>query len=300
MIADCEAVGFVGLGDIGAPMAERLAQAGYALHVWNRTAAKVRALAGPRVRVAETASALARYCRIVFICVTDAAAVEYVVFGPQGLAEEMGEDHLLVDCSTIGPKPTRDMAQRLAQHCGAGWVDAPVSGGAAGARAGTLAAMVGGTDAEVERVRPCLAAFASNITHMGPVGSGAATKACNQILSYCAGAAVAEALNLAAAFGLDPARLPAALAGGFGDSRVLQHYGPKMAEGTCSGNSLISLKDLDIALEMARTSGRPVPLTALTASLFRLAIAQGHTSTGLATPVRLYAQGPIPVQSSTR
>ena len=200
---------------------------------------------------------------------------------------------LLVDLSTIHPVTTREMAQRLARDHGVAWVDAPVSGGPVGARAGTLAVMAGGAPQDVERARPLLMGFAGRVTHLGPVGCGMAGKACNQMLSFGTGAVIAETLNLAARFGIDPHLIPEAVAGGFADSNVLRHYGSKMADGTYTGNGLTGLKDIDIAMDLGRLTGSALPVTGLVASFFRMVVAQGHTTGGLATPMRLYAQGPL-------
>lgn len=176
-----EKIGFVGLGDIGEPMAMRILEAGFPLRVYNRTAAKTQPLTARGAQSAASAAELARECDIVFLCVSDTAAVEQVVFGPGGIAEGGRPGQLVVDLSTIHPVQTQEMAQRLAAGHGIAWVDAPVSGGPAGARAGTLAVMAGGGAEDVERVRPVLMSFAGRVTHMGPVGCGMATKACNQI-----------------------------------------------------------------------------------------------------------------------
>jgi len=295
-----ERIGFVGLGAIGAPMALRILDAGHSLRVYNRSAARLAPFASRGAPVAATPAALARECDIVCMCVSDTAAVEDVVFGADGLASTAGPESLVVDLSTIHPVQTQEMARRLSRTCGAGWVDAPVSGGPAGARAGTLAVMAGGEAHHVERIRPILMSFAGRVTHMGPVGCGMATKACNQILNFGTGAVVAEALSFAARFGIDPNLLPEAVAGGFADSNVLRHYGRDMVAGTYSGSTLTAMKDLDIILDMARRTGSALPLTGLVASFFRLQIAQGFTGGGLATPMRMYAQGPlVPRHAST-
>jgi len=288
-----ERLGFIGLGNIGLPMAQRLLAAGHALRVFNRTAAKADALVAAGASRAKSIADLAREVDVLFLCLSDTAAVEQVVFGPGGIASVAKPDLLLVDLSTIHPLRTRELAVRLRDETGAGWVDAPVSGGPGGARAGTLAVMAGGTPADVERARPLLMAFAGRVTHMGAAGSGMAMKACNQMLSFGSGAVIAETLNLAARFGIDPALVPEAVAGGFADSNVLRHYAPLMIEGRFAGNGRTGMKDLDIALDLARLTGSAVPMTSLVASMFRMVLAQGFEQGGLATPMRLYAQGPL-------
>lgn len=288
-------VGFIGLGDIGAPMAMRILDAGHALCVFNRTAARTAPFVERGASAAATPADLARACDVILICVTDTASVEEVVFGASGLASASQAGHLVVDLSTIDPMATRAMAARLERLCGASWVDAPVSGGPSGARAGTLAVMAGGDEAQIDRARPVLMSFAGRVTRMGPLGCGMATKACNQMLNFGAAAVIAETLNFAANFGIDPAIIPEAVAGGFADSAVLRHFGKAMAEGTYSGNSLMAMKDIDIILDLGRSTGSAMPITGLVASMFRLLIAQGHTTGGLGAPMRLYAEGPLSV-----
>ncbi|WP_439518254.1 NAD-binding protein [Hydrogenophaga sp.] len=128
---------------------------------------------------------------------------------------------------------------------------------------------------------------------MGPVGCGMATKACNQMLNYGTGAVVAETLNFAARFGIDPALIPEAVAGGFADSNVLRHYGQHMVAGTYRGNTLTAMKDIDIIMDLGRLTGSAMPVTGLVASFFRMQIAQGYTTGGLPTTMRMYAQGPL-------
>lgn len=286
-------VGFVGLGAIGAPMAHRLHAAGHALSVYNRGVARTQPFAALGVPVAGSAAELARTCDVVCICVSNGEAVADVLFGPQGIVAAGREGLLVVDLSTIHPVQAREFAQRLRRDHGMALVDAPVSGGPSGAAAGTLAVLAGGEAQDVERARPVLQAFAGRITHMGPSGCGMAGKACNQMLSFAQATVIAETLHLAARFGIDPALLPEAVAGGFADSNVMRHYGRAMVEGTYRGNTVTAVKDIDIAADLARITGSPVPITGLVASLFRLALAQGCTDGGLGSPMRFYSQGPL-------
>lgn len=286
-------IGFIGLGDIGAPMAMRILDAGHPLTVYNRTHEKTRPFADKGARVASTLAELAGQCDVVLLCVSNGEAVEQVVFGAGGIAESGRAGQVVVDLSTIHPVHTQQMATRLAAERGMAWVDAPVSGGSAGARAGTLAVMAGGESEAVERVRPVLGAFGGRVTHMGPVGCGMATKACNQMLNYGTAAVVAETLNFAARFGIDPALIPEAVAGGFADSNVLRHYGPLMVAGTYKGNTLTAMKDIDIIMDLGRLTGSAMPVTGMVASFFRMQIAQGYVSGGLPTTMRMYAQGPL-------
>jgi len=158
----------------------------------------------------------------VCLCLDSAYAVETVVFGLEGIvAGGKGRTRLVVDNSTLHPLRTRELAERLRSEAGIGWLDIPVSGGPVGAVAGTLAAMAGGDAEELEVVRPVVMSYANRLTHMGPIGSGQATKACNQIINFGTIAAIAEAFNVARHFGLDAEKLPEAIAGGFADSNML-------------------------------------------------------------------------------
>jgi len=165
-------VGFIGLGDIGEPIAGRILAAGFRLSIWNRTPRKMQSLLDRGAIAAETPADLARRCDIVCTCVTDAGALEAVVFGPNGISSAERRAGLLLDNSTVHPLFTREVAKRLRDETGMSWLDVPVSGGSVGARAGTLAAMVGGEAQELERARPVIMSYANRLTHMGPVGSG--------------------------------------------------------------------------------------------------------------------------------
>jgi 3-hydroxyisobutyrate dehydrogenase len=217
-------VGFVGLGDIGEPIAGRILAAGFELSIWNRTPGKMQSLLDRGAIAAETPADLARRCDIVCTCVTDASALEAVVLGPNGISSAKGRARLLLDNSTIHPLITRELAKRLRDEAGMGWLDVPVSGGSVGARSGTLAAMAGGEEPDLERARPVIMSYAIRLTHMGPIGSGQATKACNQLINFVGVAAVAEAIHLGTGFGIDIEKLPEALSGGFADNPILREF----------------------------------------------------------------------------
>src|SRR5260370_15059039 len=224
-------------------------------------------VARSRREVADTAS-------IVFMCLTDAGAVEQVVFGPDGLATATGSGKLVVDFSSIHPDAARAIAARLKLANGMGGIDAPVSGGTIGAEEGTLAVMAGGDAADIERARPYVLAMARRFTHMGPTGAGQTTKLCNQVIVGCAMAVLAEATRLAVNAGIDASRLPEALAGGFADSIPLQLFVPRMVQGIHSpplGHIATILKHLAPVADVARPTSSPVPMAALAAQLFRFA-----------------------------
>ncbi|WP_036047457.1 NAD(P)-dependent oxidoreductase [Bradyrhizobium sp. Tv2a-2] len=269
-----EKLGFVGLGLMGSPMTRRLLAAGHRVTIWNRSAMKAAALVEAGATLASCPREVATSAGIIFMCVTDAAAVEQVVFGVDGFANAPGEGKVIVDFSSIHPDATRTIAKRLMETNGMEWIDAPVSGGSKGAEEGTLAVMAGGDAANIERVRPYVLVMARRFTHMGPTGAGQTTKLCNQVIVGCAMAVLAEATRLAANAGIDAARLPEALAGGFADSIPLQLFVPRMVQGIHSppmGHVATMLKDLDTVVDVAHDTSTPVPMASLAAQLFRLA-----------------------------
>ncbi|MET4314011.1 NAD(P)-dependent oxidoreductase [Bradyrhizobium sp. RT4b] len=269
-----ERLGYLGLGLMGTPMTRRLLKAGHQVAVWNRSEGKVAPLVAAGARRAATSRDMLANADIVFMCVTDAAAVEDVIFGPDGLAAASGAGKLVVDFSSIHPDAARDLAARLKDANGAGWIDAPVSGGTKGAEEGTLAIMAGGEAADIERARPYVLHMARRFTHMGPIGAGQTTKLCNQVIVGCAMAVLAEATRLASNAGIDAGRLPEALAGGFADSIPLQLFVPRMVQGIHSpplGHIATMLKDLDTVADVARATSTPVPMATLAGQIFRLA-----------------------------
>lgn len=289
------ALGFVGLGKMGEPMVLRLLDAGYRVSAFNRNAAKLRAACAAGAAPCTSPADVARRADIVFLCVSDSAAVEAVVFGTDGIAAGARAGTLLVDCSSISPRATRDMAARLAASAGMRWVDAPVSGGVLGAQNGTLIFLCGGAAEDVARVRPVLARPGQRATHLGPVGSGQLAKLCNQAIVGTNLAVIAEVMNLARRAGLDAARLPAALEGGFADSLPLRIYGPRMATGGPAppqGEVATMLKDLDNVLEQARALGVSLPVAGLAAELYRLVADRGLRRADLQHLVRLYDGAP--------
>jgi 3-hydroxyisobutyrate dehydrogenase len=227
---------------------------------------------------------------VVVTCVPDSPQVEEVLFGPDGLAAGMAAGSLFIDCSTISPARSRQFGARLASQ-GVGMVDAPVSGGSEGAKAGTLTIMVGGEAADVERARPVLGAMGRTVTHLGPLGSGQVAKAVNQVILCGTYLGVAEGMVLAMKAGLDPAAVVAALSGGAAGSWVLQNRSKPMIEDRYPLGFRIALhrKDLAIALELSRHVGAVLPVAALAATLEDGLIATGHgddDNSALARPVR--------------
>ena len=281
-------LGWIGLGDIGLPMAVQLIGAGHRVVVWGRTAAKLQPALDAGATAAASPAELAAQCEAVLLCVTDGDAVEDVVFGARGVAEGAKRGSLIVDHSTIHPETAR-LASRRLRGGGVGWVDAPVSGGAVGAKAGTLATFLGGDAADVERVRPWLAAYANHVTHMGPVGSGQVAKSCNQAVVAATIGLLAEVITYARRCGIDPDLLVDALQGGWADSEIRRVHGHDMAAGRFRRTQgSIMLKDLDIIGDMARATKSPMPVTAAVTSLHRLLLAQGHEPGGPGSIMQLY------------
>ncbi len=280
-------VGFCGMGTMGAAMAANLARAGFPLTVWNRTPGRAADVLALGATEAATARELAAGSDVVVICVSDTPDVEAILFDPDGVAEGAAQGTLVIDCSTISPSATRDFAARLRER-GIAIVDAPVSGGSEGALKATLTIMVGGDSADVERAGPILAAMGRSITHLGPIGAGQATKAVNQVILCGAYLGVAEGLVLAIKSGLDPQKVVEALSGGAAQSWVLQNRSGRMIENEYPlGFKLaLHLKDLGIALGMAREVGATLPVTGLTAQLENGLVAQGHGEEDLSAVAR--------------
>lgn len=272
-----ERVGVVGLGTMGAAMAGHLVRAGHPVAVWNRTPGRAAALISLGASEAAGPAAVARASDVVVISVSDTPDVEAVIFGPGGLADGFAPGALVIDTSTISPAATRALAGRLAAQ-GVALVDAPVSGGSEGAQKATLTIFLGGEDAAVARARPILERIGRTITHFGPVGSGQAVKAVNQVMIAGVYLAVAEGLVLALKAGLDPEQVVGALGGGVAGSWILANRSGRMIanEYPLGFRTSLHLKDLAIALELARGTGTSLPVSALAAQLEAGLVARGY------------------------
>ncbi|HWK26371.1 MAG TPA: 2-hydroxy-3-oxopropionate reductase [Solirubrobacter sp.] len=266
-----ERIGFVGLGIMGAPMARNLVAAGYELTFHNRSRRELDGATG-----VGTARAVAERSDIVITMLPDSPDVEDVVLGADGVAEGLRSGGLLVDMSTVAPATARRVHAALAER-GVDALDAPVSGGEAAACSGELSIMVGGSEQAVERARPLFDVLGKATTYVGPPGAGQVTKAANQVVVALTIQAVAEALLLARASGVDPARVREALLGGFAQSKVLEAHGQRMLDGAFDPGFRAALhrKDLGIALQSAREQHVPLLATAQAAELFNALIAQG-------------------------
>lgn len=286
---DKPVLGFVGIGLMGKPLTLRLLAAGYPVRVWNRSSDKLGDVLAAGAQACDSVAELVRAVDVVILCLADASAVRDVVEGQISANGRSGQ--LLIDLSSIDPQTTRELAAKLQQICGMRWVDAPVSGGTAGAEQGTLAIMAGGETDDVELARQVLQPLYSRLTHMGPVGSGQITKICNQMIVSCNVMVIAEMIALAQRAGVDAGKIPQALAGGFADSRPLQIVGPEMAEQRfepIKWRVKTLLKDLGMAGTLAAEQGNAVPMSALAAQLMRLHGSHGFLEHDPATLIKLY------------
>ncbi|MNQ62045.1 2-hydroxy-3-oxopropionate reductase [compost metagenome] len=286
-------LGFAGIGLMGLPMCRRLLAAGYPLAVWNRNPDKCKPLVEAGARQVASPAELCQHADVVMLCLADTSVVREVVFGPAGVVEGAKKGQLLVDFSSLEPNATREMAAELAAKTGMGWLDTPVSGGVVGAEAGSLAIMVGGDVQDLERVRPVLLNLGQRVTHMGGVGAGQVTKACNQMIVACNALVIAEVVALAERSGVDASLIAEALAGGFADSKPLQFLAPQMAENRfepVKWHVRTLLKDLDAAVKFSREQGSATPISGLAAQLMRLHGSQGFLEKDPSTLVQMYRE----------
>jgi 2-hydroxy-3-oxopropionate reductase len=257
-------IGIVGLGSMGSGIAHNLLKKGYALQVFARQPAAAAPFVQAGAQAAPSATALARECDLVFLSLPDAAAVETVLFGSDGMALGLWPDSCVVDTSTIAATAAREFGERL-HRIGISFLDAPVSGGQGGAQAGTLGCMVGGPVEVVDACREVMSAFCKAITHVGGLGAGQTVKACNQVAVSGALLGVADAIALAKAQGVDPALMREVLLGGTGRSFSLESHGPRIIEGKFKPGFRAALmrKDLRIALDTAQATGAVLPVAKL-------------------------------------
>ena len=268
-------LGFIGLGIMGAPMAGHLAGAGHQLFVQTRSKVP-QALVDAGAQTCANAREVAERADIVFLMLPDTPDVEAVLFGENGVASGLTKGKTVVDMSSISPIETKAFAQRI-NALGCDYLDAPVSGGEVGAKAGSLTIMVGGPDAAFERVKPLFEKMGKNITLVGGNGDGQTAKVANQIIVALNIAAVGEALLFASKAGADPAKVRQALMGGFAASRILEVHGERMIKRTFNPGFRIALhqKDLNLALQGAKAIGVSLPQTANAAQLMQACAANG-------------------------
>jgi 3-hydroxyisobutyrate dehydrogenase len=268
--------GFVGLGIMGRPMAGHLLRAGFPLTVFNRTRERSREIEAGGARVSASPADVARASDVVVVMVSDSPDVEGVVAGPGGIVEGVRPGTVVVDMSTVAPATERRLAAILRER-GAEYLDAPVSGGDVGAKNATLAIMVGGEAAALERARPVLERLGKSITHCGPSGSGQLAKLCNQILVGVTLLGVSEAIAFAGKSGLDPRVMLKAVEAGAAGSWQLSNLGPRiMADDVAPGFMVdLMLKDLRLVAETAEAAGAGLPATSVVHRLFEEARRRG-------------------------
>ena len=269
--------GFIGLGLMGRPMALNLLRAGHRVRVWSRREASLEPLLEAGASACRNAREVAASSEIVISMVADAPDVEKVALGSDGVADGARPDAIFIDMSTIAPSAARSISARLAER-GVCMRDAPVSGGEAGAIAGTLTIMVGGPEAAFRKALPLFEAMGGKITHIDEKpGAGQVAKACNQVITGVGVASLAEALNFARSSGVDLAAVRQVLMGGLANSRILENHGQRMvARDFAPGfKSWMHLKDMRIVLSEGHALHVPLPTAAAAAQLYSAMLGSG-------------------------
>ena len=286
------AIGFIGLGLMGQGMTKCLKRAGYQVTGFDINPAMNDLAAKHGVTIVPSAQAVAEVSEIILICVMAPSDLEVAIFGEDGIALGISPEAVLVDHSTTPAEVTKLMAARLKEKSGAGWVDAPVSGGTEGAETGNLAIMAGGADADIIKIRNVMETLASKFTVFGDVGSGQVAKMVNQVLVLNNYAIIAEALALAEAGGIDVAKVPEALASGHAGSNLLPVLFPRMVNRDFEprGRARQILKDFDSLHDFAKNLKIPTPMSAQATSLFRMLIAKGNGELDGTAVLKLYEQ----------
>ena len=280
-------VGFIGIGLMGLPMCTRLLNAKVDLTVYNRNAAKCEPLQALGAKQAGDLRSLVESVDIIMMCISNTQSVEDVM---TQILPYLSKGQIIVDFSSISPDATKALASQVMQK-EASWIDSPVSGGVAGAQAGTLAIMVGGDQKVLEQVRFLLEPLSQRITHMGPNGSGQTTKVCNQMIVSCNVLVMAEVMAMAKKAGVDASQIPTALKGGFADSIPLQLTGSRMATqdfDEINWHVKTLLKDLDMAGDLAKDVHSAIPMAGLGAQLMRQHASKGFADQDPATFVTMY------------
>lgn len=284
-------LGFIGIGLMGKPMSLRLLNAGFNVNVWNRSPDKLRPVIEAGAKACTSVAELVGSSEVIILCLADTAVVESIV--RNAILANGTAGKLLIDLSSIHPESTRQLAALLQEKCAMDWVDAPVSGGVAGAEQGSLAIMAGGSAKNIEIARLVLAPLYKQLTHMGEVGSGQITKICNQMIVSCNVLVIAEMMALAKQAGVDAKRIPEALAGGFADSKPLQIVAPEMAAETfepVKWRIKTLLKDLNMAVDLSAKQGTAAPMSGLAAQLMQLHGSHGYLEQDPATLIKLYTK----------
>ena len=289
-------IGFIGLGIMGRPMAGNLLKGGHKLFV--TTIGPVPAeLTEGGATACPTGREVAQNSELVIVMVPDTPDVEAVLFGPNGVAQGLSPGKIVADMSSISPLATKEFARKIEER-GCHYLDAPVSGGEVGAKAASLTIMVGGPQAAFDKARPVFELMGKNVTLVGNNGDGQTTKVANQIIVALTIEAVGEALLFASKAGADPARVRAALMGGFASSRILEVHGERMIERNFEPGFRIELhqKDLNLALQGAKALKLALPNTATCQELFNACAANGGAAwdhSGMVRALELLANAEI-------
>jgi 2-hydroxy-3-oxopropionate reductase len=266
-------IGFIGLGIMGTPMAANLIKGGHTLVTHTRSKTPLSLLDAGAKPLANAAE-VAKTAEIIIIMVPDTPDVETVLFGENGVAAGLSEGKIVIDMSSISPVATKEFARKI-NALGCEYLDAPVSGGEVGAKAGSLTIMIGGNQAAFDTCKPIFDLMGKNVTLIGKNGDGQTTKVANQIIVALTIEAVSEALVLASKAGADPVKVRQALMGGFASSRILEVHGERMIKRTFDPGFRINLhqKDLNLALSTAKQLGMSLPSTAVAQELFNACVA---------------------------
>ncbi|MFC3052158.1 NAD(P)-dependent oxidoreductase [Kordiimonas pumila] len=284
-------IAFLGMGLMGQPMAARLCKAGYKLTVWNRSAEKAQPLKDVGAEVAIEPYLAIQGAEYIMLCLTNGDAVEEVIFGNGGLYGSLYAGQTIIDFSSISPHTTRAIAGQLLTERHVNWVDAPVSGGVKGAVSGTLVIMAGGEAEHINAARPVLSHLSQKVTYMGAVGAGQAAKLCNQLIVSTNMLAIAEAMALGRAQGVNVDSLPDAFAGGFADSVPLQIFGPRMAcqqHEPILGAIDIMRKDVNTIEQALKDQDIAFPLLVAVKALYEKASVNGLGPADLSALMKLY------------
>lgn len=295
-MTESRTIAFIGLGNMGGPMAANLARAGYQVRAFDLSADALAAAKAQGVQTAASAEAAVEGAAVVISMLPASRHVEGLYLGEQGLLARLADGALVIDCSTIAPASARKVAE-AAQARGLAMIDAPVSGGTAGAAAGTLTFIVGGSAEALARARPVLEAMGKNIFHMGDAGAGQVAKLCNNMALGVIMAATAEALSMGVAQGLDAKALSDMMGVSTGRSWATEvcnpwpgvHENAPAGRGYTGGfgNDLM-LKDLGLAVEAAMSSGSSIPLGELARNLYALNSKAGRGGLDFSSVIRLF------------
>ncbi|TAN27079.1 MAG: 2-hydroxy-3-oxopropionate reductase [Castellaniella sp.] len=289
-------IGFIGLGIMGTPMAANLIKGGHKLVTYTRSKTPL-SLLDAGAKPLTSATEVAKAAEIIITMVPDTPDVEAVLFGENGVAAGLSKGKIVIDMSSISPVATKEFARKI-NELGCEYLDAPVSGGEVGAKAGSLTIMIGGNQAAFDTCKPIFDLMGKNVTLIGKNGDGQTTKVANQIIVALTIEAVGEALVLASKAGADPVKVRQALMGGFASSRILEVHGERMIKRTFDPGFRINLhqKDLNLALSTAKQLGMSLPSTAIAQELFNACVAHdgaGWDHSGMVRAIELLANHKI-------